>query len=80
QESAWTVLDSLKVASRMTNLGDTRTLALHVWSTINASFTPEENAAMGVDPGLVRVSVGLENAQDLVDDFRQALDAIPARP
>ena len=74
QEAAWTVLDSLKIASRMTNLGDTRTLALHVWSTINAGFTPEENAAMGVDPGLVRVSVGLENAQDLVDDFRQALD------
>lgn len=75
QPRAWRFLDALKLASRMTNLGDSRTLAIHVWSTINGSYTAEQNAAMGVDPGLVRVSVGLENSQDLIDDFRQALDA-----
>jgi O-acetylhomoserine (thiol)-lyase len=77
-EAAWKLLDGLKLASRMTNLGDSRTLALHVWSTINAGYGPQENATMGVTPGLVRVSVGLENAADLVADFRQALDAATA--
>ena len=74
-ETAWKVLDGLKIASRMTNLGDARTLALHVWSTINCGYSPEENAAMGVEPGLVRISAGLESLPDLIDDFRHALDA-----
>lgn len=73
-DTAWKVLDALRTASRMTNLGDSRTLAIHVWSTINAGFTPEENAAMGVGPGLVRVSAGLEDASDLQEDFGRALD------
>lgn len=74
-DTAWKVSDRLKLASRMTNLGDSRTLALHVWSTINASYSAEENARMGVTPGLIRVSVGLESAADLLADFGQALDA-----
>jgi O-acetylhomoserine (thiol)-lyase len=74
---AMAFLNGLKLGSRMTNLGDARTLCVHPWSTINNGYSLEENTAMGVDEGLVRISVGLENAEDLVDDFRQALSAAP---
>jgi len=74
---AMAVLNALKLGSRMTNLGDARTLCVHPWSTINNGYSLEDNTAMGVDEGLVRISVGLETASDLVDDFRQALASAP---
>ena len=74
---AMAFLNALKLGSRMTNLGDARTLCVHPWSTINNGYSLEENSAMGVDEGLVRISVGLETASDLVADFRQALASAP---
>lgn len=55
----------------------TPTLCVHPWSTINNGYSLKDNAAMGVDEGLVRVAVGLETASDLIDDFRQALARAP---
>lgn len=77
--AALKLINSLKLATRMSNLGDARTLAIHPWSTINNGYSVQDNAAMGVDEGLVRISVGLENVEDLIEDFHQAL-AVAATP
>jgi O-succinylhomoserine sulfhydrylase len=67
-------LDALKMASLTANLGDTRTIATHPASTTHAKLTEEERLATGITPGLVRISAGLENITDIIDDISQALD------
>ena len=76
QEKAWKVIDSLKIAKIMTNLGDVRTLIIHPWSTIYNKNSEEERYAAGVTPGLIRLSVGIESAQDLIADFEESLGAL----
>lgn len=66
-------LDALQMCSLTANLGDTRTIATHPASTTHAKLTEEERIAVGITPGLVRVSVGLENIIDIVADIEQAL-------
>ena len=68
------VLDRLRVAVKSTGMGDTRTLVIPVAPTIFWEAGAQARAEMGIADGLVRVSVGLEDAQDLIDDFGQALD------
>lgn len=68
-------LDSLNLISRSANLGDTRTIATHPASTTHSSLTDEERRAVGILPGMIRISVGLEAVSDVVDDIDQALDA-----
>lgn len=58
---------------RATNLFDNRTLAIHPASTIFGPFTDEQRAAMNVLDTTIRISVGLEDMDDIVEDFRQAL-------
>lgn len=58
---------------RATNLFDNRTLAIHPASTIFGPFTDEQRAAMDVLDTMIRISVGLEDMDDIVEDFRQAL-------
>jgi O-succinylhomoserine sulfhydrylase len=67
-------LDALQMASLTANLGDTRTIATHPASTTHAKLTEEERLATGITPGLVRISVGLENIDDIISDVDQALD------
>lgn len=67
-------LDALKMCSLTANLGDTRTIVTHPASTTHAKLTEEERQAVGITPGLVRVSVGLENIADIISDIEQALD------
>jgi len=74
RERAFAVLRNLKLARVQTNLGDARTLALHLESTIHRNQDPAARAAAGVTDDLIRVSAGLESAADLIDDFTQALD------
>ena len=74
RERAFGVLSRLKIARVQTNLGDARTLALHLESTIHREQSPEELAGAGVSDDLIRISVGLESIGDLIDDFKQALD------
>lgn len=66
-------LDALQMCSLTANLGDTRTIATHPASTTHAKLTEEERIAVGITPGLVRISVGLENIIDIVADIEQAL-------
>src|SRR6218665_664020 len=67
-------LDALQMCSLTANLGDTRTIATHPASTTHAKLTEEERLATGITPGLVRISVGLENIVDIVNDIEQALE------
>ena len=67
------LLDRIELARRATSLGGPETLVCHPMTTTHASLTPEEQADVGVSEGLVRVSVGLEDADDLVADLTRAL-------
>ena len=66
-------LDKLKMLSLTANLGDTRSIASHPASTTHAKLTPQERAATGITDGLIRISVGLEHRDDILQDILQAL-------
>lgn len=67
-------LDALKMCSLTANLGDVRTIATHPASTTHSSLSEDERQAVGILPGLIRISVGLEHIGDIIMDIRQALD------
>jgi O-acetylhomoserine (thiol)-lyase len=62
----------------MTNIGDVRSMVLHPATTTHLSFTPELRAQLGIDDGLVRLSVGIETAADLIADLDSALAVVAA--
>lgn len=66
-------LDALELCSLTANLGDTRTIATHPASTTHSSLSEEDRQAVGILPGLVRISVGLEHVDDIIADVTQAL-------
>ncbi|PJJ62323.1 O-acetylhomoserine aminocarboxypropyltransferase/cysteine synthase family protein [Compostimonas suwonensis] len=66
-------IDALSLISNMTHIGDVRTLALHTGSTIHGRLTEEERLDAGITPGLIRLSIGLESARDIIGDLEQAL-------
>jgi O-acetylhomoserine (thiol)-lyase len=66
-------IDSLKLASHLANVGDSKTLVIHPASTTHQQLNPDEQASAGVTPTMVRVSVGLEHIDDIKADFEQAL-------
>jgi O-acetylhomoserine (thiol)-lyase len=68
----WDYMDNLKTVIKSTNLGDNRTLAIPVAHTIYHEMGAERRATMGIRDSLIRVSVGIEDAEDLLDDFSQA--------
>jgi methionine-gamma-lyase len=67
-------MDNLQLCARATSLGGVDTVVSHPASTSHRQFTQEQLAAAGISPGLLRVSVGCEDADDVVGDFRQALE------
>jgi len=66
-------LNGLKWLSMTNNLGDSRTIASHPVSTTHSKLSEEERAAVGITPGLIRLSVGLENPDDIIEEILQAL-------
>ena len=70
--------DSVRLFTRMTHLGDVRSLVLHPATTTHVHRTPAEREAVGIGPGLLRLSIGLEDADDLVADLDRALAAVAA--
>ncbi|TPE50768.1 O-succinylhomoserine sulfhydrylase [Amaricoccus solimangrovi] len=70
---AFRFLDALRILLISNNLGDAKSLVTHPATTTHQRLTPEQRAALGISDGLVRVSVGLEDADDLIADIRQAL-------
>lgn len=75
KEACFSMIDNLKLVRRATNLFDNKTLAIHPASTIFGAFTREERAAMDVLDTTVRISVGLEDMDDVLNDIKQALKA-----
>lgn len=71
--SARTFLDSLELVTQMTHIGDVRTLAIHMASTIHGKLTEAEREEVGISDSLVRISVGLEDVSDIIADLTQAL-------
>lgn len=76
QAEAHRFIDRLKLFSLLANVADAKSLVIHPASTTHSQLTPEECAQQGITPGTVRLSIGLEHIDDLLDDLRQALDAI----
>ena len=70
-----TFLDTIKMCSLSANLGDTRTIVTHPSSTTHGRLSEEDRLAVGITKGLVRVSVGLENVADIIEDLEQALNS-----
>jgi len=73
-ESGRKFLNNLKMLSMTANLGDTRSIASHPASTTHSKLTEEERLSVGITPGLIRISVGLEYVDDIINDLNQALD------
>ncbi|MBU2983322.1 O-acetylhomoserine aminocarboxypropyltransferase/cysteine synthase [Lentibacter algarum] len=68
-------VDSLEIFSHVANLGDTRSLVIHSASTTHRQLSPEQQKAAGAGPEVVRISIGIEDAADLIADLDQALKA-----
>ncbi|HHV73499.1 MAG TPA: O-acetylhomoserine aminocarboxypropyltransferase/cysteine synthase [Thermoanaerobacterium sp.] len=76
KERAYKMINSLKYATNITNIGDTRTLIIHPSSTIFAESSDEEKKFMGVYDDLIRICVGLEDVEDLKEDFMQSIERL----
>jgi O-acetylhomoserine (thiol)-lyase len=66
-------ISNLELFSHLANIGDAKSLAIHPATTTHSQLNDEELASAGVTPDLVRLSVGIENADDLIKDLEQAL-------
>ncbi len=73
-EACVKLVDSLELFSHVANLGDTRSLVIHSASTTHRQLSPEQQEAAGAGPSVVRISIGIESADDLIADLEQALE------
>ena len=73
-EAGRTFLNNIKMCSLSANLGDTRTIVTHPASTTHGKLSEEDRLEVGITDGLVRVSVGLEHVEDIINDLKQALE------
>lgn len=76
KDAAFKVADSVAITTISNNLGDAKSIISHPATTTHQRFSPEDKAEMGITNGLLRLSVGLEDADDLIADFAYALDQI----
>ena len=74
--AAETFMANLKLAQIATHVADARTCVLHPASETHRQLTDEQLVAAGIEPGMVRISVGLENVEDIIADLKQALDTL----
>lgn len=75
-KDAATVIDNLEIFSNLANVADAKSLVVHPYTTTHAQMSAEDLAACGVTPNQIRLSIGLENAGDLIEDLKLALDKI----
>ena len=76
KERAFRLINGLKLATNATNIGDVRTLVIHPASTIYAHSTDEQKIHAGVFEDTIRISVGIEDKEDLIDDFKQSIEQL----
>jgi O-succinylhomoserine sulfhydrylase len=74
--AAFRMMNAFQIITISNNLGDTKSLATHPATTTHMRIGPEERAKLGITDGIVRLSVGLEDVDDLIEDLAQALDAV----
>ena len=75
-ESTVKFVEALKLMGNMTMIGDSISVVTHPASTTHKQLSEQDMLAAGVTPTLLRLSLGLENVEDIIDDFEQAFDAI----
>ena len=75
-EAGKSVINHIQLFTHVTNFADSRSLLTHPASTTHAQMSEEERLAGGVQQGTIRISVGLENVEDLIDDLNQAFEQI----
>ena len=76
QEDAWKFIDSLKIFSLLANVADVKSLVIHPYTTTHSQMSPEELAQQHITPTTVRLSIGVEHIDDILDDLASAFDAI----
>jgi len=74
------VVDNFKLISNLANVGDSKTLAIHPWSTTHEQLSDEEKLSSGVTDDLIRISVGTEHIDDIIADFEQSFKASATKP
>jgi O-acetylhomoserine (thiol)-lyase len=70
------LIDNVKLLSHLANVGDAKSLIIHPAATTHEQLSPEDQKASGVEPGLLRISVGIEHIEDIKADIQQALDKL----
>jgi O-acetylhomoserine (thiol)-lyase len=76
QNEAWKFIDSLKIFSLLANVADVKSLVIHPYTTTHSQLSPEELAQQHITPSTIRLSIGTEHIDDILDDLKQALDQI----
>ncbi|MCQ2607032.1 MAG: O-acetylhomoserine aminocarboxypropyltransferase/cysteine synthase [Bacteroidales bacterium] len=76
QEAAWKFIDSLSIFSLLANVADVKSLVIHPATTTHSQLTEEELADQGITPSTIRLSIGTEHIDDIIDDLRSAFEAI----
>jgi O-acetylhomoserine (thiol)-lyase len=74
REAGRRFIDALKMVYHVANIGDARTLAIHPASTTHSQLSPEDRLATGVSEGYIRLSIGIEHIDDILEDLGQALE------
>ncbi|MCH5307964.1 MAG: O-acetylhomoserine aminocarboxypropyltransferase/cysteine synthase [Prevotella sp.] len=76
EKEAWHFIDSLEIFSLLANVADVKSLVIHPYTTTHSQMTPEELADQHITPSSIRLSIGTEHIDDILDDLKQALDKI----
>ena len=76
ETQCFSFIDNLEMIYYLANLGDCKTLIIHPWSSQYISFDPEVKKGLLITPDLLRLSVGIENVDDIINDMDQALEKI----
>ena len=76
QEEAWRFIDSLQIFSLLANVADVKSLVIHPYTTTHSQLSPEELEAQHITPSTIRISVGTEHIDDIIDDLKQAFDKV----
>ena len=76
QDEAWKFIDALQIFSLLANVADVKSLVIHPYTTTHSQLSPEELAEQHITPSTIRLSIGTEHIDDIIDDLKQALDQI----
>ncbi len=75
-EEAWRFIDSLEIFSLLANVADVKSLVIHPYTTTHSQMSPQELADQNITPSTVRLSIGTEHIDDIIDDLKQALEKV----